>query len=1200
MEKWKLILALAVILLGSGVGVWAQFGSQQIINKCNLPCQVEKVHSADFDQDGDLDLFYTAYDHNQIAWYRNDGKGKFSEQLLGTVDQFFEIVLESADLDQDGDQDLIAALDNGRIFWYINQGKGVFVKREIIYLWQNSYYTAFPARFENVIINDFDKDSDLDIIVFVDVENEIMLYKNDGKNNFKKTDGFQVDDQEMLEAADLDADGDMDFLMNNYEEKTLFWYENAGTELISHLIVKFSTNEILQSGTVMLVDVDKDKDLDIYFTQRIGWYIRDNQLMLARNNGKGVFSKPTLIVDKWVSDVQETLDFDRDGDYDIICMDYFQSDIGYRLLLFLNDGSGKFSSSHELDSQVFYFYCADIDADGDMDIFVNKDNFYCLYNQGNLKFDRYDLDDNPVQYVEDIVHQDLDLNGFNDIVVSSNSDYKNTALWYANQGNGRYSPPVTIYEDSFYISRLFPVEYFNQAKSDLIIFSKPNSYSDGGRISYLSHQGNGVFRKSVLKNFKADDLISIAVDDLDQDGISDIITKEDNGNKLLMYKGKGSGQFSEAILLVSNSREMNNLRTVDLDADGDKDLVFSLLLSGISWSRNDGNGVFTQQPNLYVETKRSSLSFEINDLDNDNDLDFIVNNTHLREHIIWLENLGDLHLSAAKDLFFNKDTYIYYDVLFSLGDVDGDADDDIVFASIGESKLFWIENRGNGQFSNAIYISGELNDCVSINLVDLNGDRDLDIVTGSRDSRIAWYENLFNYPNISGFAFWDKNSDGKLDPDESIIKNLPIQLTPRATSTFTGSDGKYRFYVPDGRYQISVQPDECWQLTTDSLSYTVNIAGNVSLNKNFGFQLVPKAQAVQPRLSSGPTRCGFDVPFVLSVHNEGCVPSKGMFGLVRSPLAKYLGASIFPDRVKGDTLLWNYSTLVGTAAQQLRLNFQIAGTDFLGDTIHIKTLAYLENPQGQLQLASTYDYRSEIRCAYDPNDKLTFPNRRNAYPRNYTLFKEEMEFLVRFQNTGNDTAFTVVIRDTLDKNLDWSTFRPLAGSHPFETHIQENGALSFTFKNILLPDSKTNEPLSHGFVSYRVSPKAGLPEQMEILNTAYIYFDFNPPIQTNTTSNVMVSSLPRITRTKDLNSSLDHKLYPNPFDDELLLEVAGVKGGADYTFALFNSQSQVVQHKKVASAIERINTQQLPSGLYFYLIKDTQGRVVASGKVICR
>jgi hypothetical protein len=98
----------------------------------------------------------------------------------------------------------------------------------------------------------------------------------------------------------------------------------------------------------------------------------------------------------------------------------------------------------------------------------------------------------------------------------------------------------------------------------------------------------------------------------------------------------------------------------------------------------------------------------------------------------------------------------------------------------------------------------------------------------------------------------------------------------------------------------------------------------------------------------------------------------------------------------------------------------------------------------------------------------------------------------------------------------------------------------------------------------------------------------------------MVSSLPRATRTKDINTSLDYKLYPNPFDNELLLETAPKKGRGDYTFALLNGQGQIVQLNKVIANIEQINTQHLPSGLYFYLIKDTQGSVVASGKVVCR
>ncbi len=1192
MRKWRWILGVVAMLLANVGSVWGQFGSPQIISRCDLPCSTFGATAADFDRDGDLDLIFDSWDNNQISWYRNDGIANFKEQNIGTLAEYGKIILVNADIDQDGDQDIIAPVHDGKIFWFVNDGRGQFSKR-LIFNTRGPISYIDPAPFRRLFVKDVDADGYLDVVVYFDSSDEIIWYKNDGKYNFTQVDRIYEYGLVLLEAQDLDSDGDVDLMASNYRDKTLFWFEYNNGELIKRPIVIPGTNNL--DAITTIADVDGDEKLDVLFPS--------NQLKLfyCKGNGKGTFSEPKVLINNWVfAPVFSWADMDLDGDQDMVCTDFYDDD--HKIILYKNEGSGRFSPPISLYKTVDYlnefFYCGDMDNDKDIDIITFFDDVVCLYDKGGQKFEKYALNNSPIRDLKDVVYFDVDTNGYQDIIASSNGYYDGQLWWYANTGKGSFLSPVQIDHDSAKYERVFVIEIDHDKEHDLITFNKDNIQGFHS-INYLKNTGKGVFEKKNLINTKKENLSIVEVGDLDNDGNTDILAVQAAEKEAYFYKNDGDGNFLDAQLLFSTRREIKFVEVIDLDTDGDNDIVISMLNYGIVNYVNDGQGNFLEGKVIYYSP--TGLPFKLDDLDQDGDLDLVVDNSDYSwERINWLENLGNFEFSHSKPLFYSDQSSLYPGVNFNLGDIDGDLDKDIIFNSWYNDQLFWIENKGGGQFTSERLISKDFFNGYSICLVDIDNDRDLDIFTNSNDNRIVWYENLFNYPNISGVAFWDKNTNGKFDPEETIIKNLPIQLTPSATSTFTGSDGKYRFYVPDGKYQISVQPDECWQLTTDSLSYTVNIAGNVALNRNFGFQLVPKAQAVQPRLSSGPTRCGFDVPFVLSVHNEGCVPSKGMFGLVRSPLAKYLGAAVFPDRVRGDTLLWNYASLVGTATQQLKLSFQIEGTDFLGDTIHIKTLAYIENPQGQLQLASTYDYRSEIRCAYDPNDKLTFPNRRNAYPRNYTLFKEEMEFLVRFQNTGNDTAFTVVIHDTLDKNLDWSTFRPLAGSHPFETHIQENGAVSFTFKNILLPDSKTNEPLSHGFVSYRISPKRGLPEQTEILNTAYIYFDFNPPIQTNTTSNVMVSSLPRVTRTKDINSSLDHKLYPNPFDDQLLLEIATVKTGGNYTFTLLNSQSQTVQHKKVTSAIERIDTQEFPSGLYFYLIKNTQGRVVASGKVVCR
>jgi hypothetical protein len=52
---------------------------------------------------------------------------------------------------------------------------------------------------------------------------------------------------------------------------------------------------------------------------------------------------------------------------------------------------------------------------------------------------------------------------------------------------------------------------------------------------------------------------------------------------------------------------------------------------------------------------------------------------------------------------------------------------------------------------------------------------------------------------------------------------------------------------------------------------------------------------------------------------------------------------------------------------------------------------------------------------------------------------------------------------------------------------------------ILLVDSFTNEPLSHGFLRYHIAQKKDVPLGTKILNRAGIYFDFNPPVMTNYT-----------------------------------------------------------------------------------------------------
>ncbi len=138
----------------------------------------------------------------------------------------------------------------------------------------------------------------------------------------------------------------------------------------------------------------------------------------------------------------------------------------------------------------------------------------------------------------------------------------------------------------------------------------------------------------------------------------------------------------------------------------------------------------------------------------------------------------------------------------------------------------------------------------------------------------------------------------------------------------------------------------------------------------------------------------------------------------------------------------------------------------------------------------------EIIGSYDPNDKQATPT--GIADGNYISDSTLLAYKVRFQNTGNDTAFTVIVVDTISPALDITTIQPSTSSHHYEFEYLGGQVAKWTFNNILLVDSTTNESASHGFFTFNIQQKTANPIGTIIENNAAIYFDFNEPIITNT------------------------------------------------------------------------------------------------------
>lgn len=223
-------------------------------------------------------------------------------------------------------------------------------------------------------------------------------------------------------------------------------------------------------------------------------------------------------------------------------------------------------------------------------------------------------------------------------------------------------------------------------------------------------------------------------------------------------------------------------------------------------------------------------------------------------------------------------------------------------------------------------------------------------------------------------------------------------------------------------------------------------------------------------------------------------------------------------------------------------------------------------------------------AAYDPNDKQAFPQGyRDAH---FIKANTDIEYMIRFQNTGTDTAFTVVLFDTLSALLDAATVRPGASSHAFDFDRLPGNVLRFRFDNILLPDSNVNEAASHGFVKFRIRQQKDNAPGTVILNRAGIYFDFNPVVMTNTTWHTIGENFLTV-RTHTPSGLPPLQVYPNPVRDHVYFNLPD--DFSTCAFVLSDALGRTVFTQTFSGNRYRFERGSLPAGMYFYNISCDRG-----------
>lgn len=234
--------------------------------------------------------------------------------------------------------------------------------------------------------------------------------------------------------------------------------------------------------------------------------------------------------------------------------------------------------------------------------------------------------------------------------------------------------------------------------------------------------------------------------------------------------------------------------------------------------------------------------------------------------------------------------------------------------------------------------------------------------------------------------------------------------------------------------------------------------------------------------------------------------------------------------------------------------------------------------------------------SYDPNDKQAIPA--GFGEEHGILANTAIDYTIRFQNTGTDTAFRVVIKDELSPFLDPGSLRAGPSSHPYEWYFEDD-VLVFRFPNIELPDSSANLAASQGFVSFRIDQNDQLPSDTRIENTAGIYFDFNAPIITNTVFHTVKEFIDIINETVVVNDpSLTVNIAPNPVRDGARIWISGLTvQSSGPQLQLFDTSGKLLRTitgNEEGFWLQRGN---LPSGIYFFTISNAQGWL-ANGKLV--
>jgi len=1062
------------IILFSPLFLSAQFGETNSIT--SSAAGAVDVMMEDMDNDGDLDIICANQNASQIMWYENLGSGNFSAAKTISNDVFSIKSIYSSDLNGDGNVDILSAYDN-KISLFYNLNGGIF--QPAINL------TSSASGAADVIAIDLDNDGDNDVIWGSNWGKQIAWHENLGGGSFSAPNVITTLSSGItsIYSEDIDSDGLMD-IISGTSNGEISWFENLGSGNFSSQQIVSSLNS--QISSVHSEDIDGDGDMDLLSTS-----MGDNKIAWYENNGGGNFAAQQIISNT-LSDPTSinAYDIDNDGDKDIFSTISGNDEIVW----FENIGGGNFNPHVTLSNLTKgsrKIVAGDLDGDSDLDLAsasYSDDKIAWYENIGGNTFGYQQPLSIAASNVASIHSSDLDGDGKKDILSASSKD--NKVAWYRNLGDGLFSDQIIVDSVATGAKEIHAADLNNDGTNDIIYAS------DNDTIGWYLNNGDGTFNSRSIIATGVNSSRALVPADIDNDGDFDLVATLTPEEKVVWYENIGGGVFSSENIIFDQIGLPWTSIVADLDADGDLDIISSFWVEDkVIWLSNNGSGNFGSQQILDNNADGIKSVFAI-DIDNDLDIDIIAALSNPKQIVLY-ENINNTSF-ASKQIIYNPSLGEIIDV--SSADINMDGLNDVILSS---GNIGWIKNLGGNMFDTLDHFSfTPVNNATTI-AIDLDGDDDFDIITCS-DLRgeIESIENQFNFKTqISGKVYYDANQNSIIDSNEIGLGSVNILSNPISLYSYTDLNGNYFTNFSDtiGNYIVAPYNISHWSLVSDSSTYSIGIDSTFTVidSLDFGFYPDSITNDISIDLTNDLLRCSSVLNYWINYSNIGTTNPSGVILLTLADSLQYINSSFLPDSITGQNIYWSYDSL--QFFNNNNINITVSTPTFLnmGTTLTSSLSVSVIDDFEQIDTVFMDSVSPILTCAYDPNDKSVFPG---YGPLGIISTEvESLEYIIRFQNTGTDTAFNIVIEDQLDTKLNWETITPISSSHSFSVGLTQAGKLSFIFNNIMLPDSNINELESHGFIKYQIDISPGLPMGTSIYNEANIFFDANPPIQTNQT-----------------------------------------------------------------------------------------------------